>query len=294
MRGVPLALALTIWSAVPLAAQIRASERARTTQVVDGTTITLDYARPRVRGRPRVFGGAVKWGEVWTPGANMATTLETDHDITVDGHAVPKGKYSVWMVLDSATRWTMVLDTLWEQYHEDRPPARAGQIRWPITPASAPLTEALTWTFPEITATGGTLRMAWADRAVSLPFMVPASHPVTTASGEAAPLVGRYRVNWVKPDGSADSWNAGQTLEVTYEKGALLGRWNPKLWGPDDRTYLIRLARSWFTPGFIEHGQVVDVFTEWVLEFDVADGRAAGFEVRGERDDLWARGVRIP
>ena len=280
---------------VPLAAQIRASERARVAQTVDGTTITIDFARPRVRGRPVIFGRTVYWGEVWTPGANMATTLETDRAIVLDGHAVPKGKYSVWMVVDSGPRWTMVLDTVWSQYHEERPPARGGQIRWEITPASAPPTETLAWTFPQVTSTGGTIRMAWADRAVELPFRVTPAFPVTTPPADAAPIVGRYAMTWLKPDGSVESsWWRDQTVEVTYEDGALVARWTPKLWGPDPRTYLIRRTPTWYMLGFIENGEVVDVLTEWVFEFDVTGGRASGFEVRGERDVLTGRGVRIP
>ncbi|MBA2627360.1 MAG: DUF2911 domain-containing protein [Gemmatimonadales bacterium] len=294
MRAAFAVLALTI-AAAPLDAQIRASERARVSQVVDGTTITIDYARPRVRGRPVIFGGEVHWGEVWTPGANMATTLQVDRDIVLDGHPVPKGKYSVWMALDSATRWTMVLDTVWEKYHEERPPVRGGQIRWPITPASTAPTEALTWSFPAISSTGGTIRMAWADRSVDLPYRVAPSHPVTTPSAEAEPLIGRYAMTWLKPDGTVEkNWWPDQTVEVFYEKGALLARWAPKLWGPDDRTYLVRMAPAWFALGFIEQGEVVDVLTEWVFEFDVVNGRARGFEVRGERDVLMGRGVLTP
>ena len=295
MRPAAFASLVLLLVAAPAGAQIRASERARVSQVVDGTTITIDFARPRVRGRPVIFGRAVHWGEVWTPGANMATTLETDRDVVLDGHAVPKGKYSVWMVVDSASRWTMVLDSVWQQYHEERPPARAGQIRWPIAPASGGPTETLTWSFPDVTATGGTIRMAWADRVVQLPFRVTPTYPVTTARAEAAPILGRYAVTWLKQDGSVEpTWWPGQTVEVTYEDGALLARWAPKLWGPDPRTYLIRRSPTWYMLGFLERGEVADVFTEWVFEFDVAGGAARGFEVRGERDLLWGRGVRVP
>ena len=66
----------------PVRAQIRASELAVTRQTIDGTVITLEYSRPRVRGRPVMFGergrSIVHWEEVWTPGANYATTLETN------------------------------------------------------------------------------------------------------------------------------------------------------------------------------------------------------------------------
>jgi len=290
-----LLLAAAALASTPLAGQIRASERGRVSQVVDGTTLTIDFARPRMRGRPKIFGDDVRWREVWTPGANMATTLETDHDIMLDGHQVPRGKYSVWMVVDSTERWTMVLDTVWKQYHEAHPPARGGQIRWPVTSAAAPRTEVLAWSFPDITSTGGTIRMAWADRAVVLPFTVPASHPVTTAAAEATPLVGKYQLAWLKEDGTRDTSSpAGQTVDVSYDGGALMAHWSPRLWGSDDRTYLIRLAPGWFTTGFIDHGEVVDVFMEWVIEFDVRAGKAAGFEIRGERDVLYAKGVRAP
>ena len=77
-------IGIAAMAGAPLHAQIRASERGRVSQVVDGTTIIVDYARPRLRGRPTIFGADVSWGEVWTPGANMATTLETDHDIVLE------------------------------------------------------------------------------------------------------------------------------------------------------------------------------------------------------------------
>ena len=74
--GVLMGIAALPCLVSPAQSQIRASERGSITQTIDGTTITVDYARPRTRGRAAVFGGEVHWKEVWTPGANMATTLE--------------------------------------------------------------------------------------------------------------------------------------------------------------------------------------------------------------------------
>src|SRR5206468_7050387 len=63
-------------------AQIHASEHFTLTQKVSTTTITMEGDRPVARGR-KLFGpdGVVKWGEVWTPGANWATTMEVDRDV---------------------------------------------------------------------------------------------------------------------------------------------------------------------------------------------------------------------
>lgn len=88
----------------PAAAQIRAREWQTISHTVDGTTITLTYSRPRLRGRTNVWGTRiVNWGELWTPGASDATGLESNEAVTIGGVAVPKGKYSVWMIVSQDT-----------------------------------------------------------------------------------------------------------------------------------------------------------------------------------------------
>jgi len=90
-------------------------------QTVDGTKLTVTYSRPRARTRDSLFGKVVKWNEVWTPGANMATSLEVNKSVKLDGHPVPKGKYSVWMVVRPTGNWTFVLDPRSDLYHEAHP-----------------------------------------------------------------------------------------------------------------------------------------------------------------------------
>ena len=279
----------------PASAQIRASERALLAQTIDGTTLTLDFARPRVRGRDSIFGGQVYWTEVWTPGANMATTLEVDHDIQIDGHPVPKGKYSVWMVVVPGERWTFVLDTLWKLYHEARPPERPGQIRFPITPVAMGKTEVLTWSFPEVTATGAQLRMAWADRTVDLRVTVQPRYATTMPAAEAAPYLGRYLVTWPASDGdSAET----ATLKVVHENGGLVGYWTPKLWDELERVLLIRIAPDWVVMGFTSDegaGDVLDdMFMEEVFEFaPPVRGRSPGIELRSRSDKLLGTGTMV-
>ena len=67
-------------------AQVSMSPRGSVTQTLDGTTITIDYARPRTRDRQVLFGDQLFWGHVWTPGANDATTIEFNKDINQDDH----------------------------------------------------------------------------------------------------------------------------------------------------------------------------------------------------------------
>src|SRR5688572_33459392 len=105
--GMVIAIAVT---PAGLTAQRRASELASVSQVVNGTRVTVEYSRPLARGRTP-FGerrdGIVHWGEVWTPGANWATTLEVDRDVELNGNRVAKGKYSVWTI-PQPEEWTVM------------------------------------------------------------------------------------------------------------------------------------------------------------------------------------------
>src|SRR5215218_1928112 len=122
----PLALAslvvgLLAGAARPASAQRRASELATVTQVIDGATVGIEYYRPMLRGRrPFGPGAVVHWGEVWTPGANWATTLEASRDVRLNGQALPKGKYSVWLIPQETGDWTLFLSPDARRFHTRR------------------------------------------------------------------------------------------------------------------------------------------------------------------------------
>src|SRR5467141_1366835 len=58
--------------------------------------IVITYGQPHARGR-RVEGGLVPLDTVWRFGANMATTLHTDVDVTLGDLRVPRGDYSLFV-----------------------------------------------------------------------------------------------------------------------------------------------------------------------------------------------------
>ena len=92
-----VAATLTTLAPASLAAQIRASERGSVSQTIDGTTMTVAYARPAVHERA-LFGELVPYDSPWT-GANWATTFEADRDVRLNGtrtvHGVPPSFYSL-------------------------------------------------------------------------------------------------------------------------------------------------------------------------------------------------------
>jgi hypothetical protein len=70
--------------------------------------IAIAYGQPHARGR-RVEGGLVPMDTVWRFGANVATTLHTDADLTLGDLKVPRGDYSLFM-LHSRAGWYLIVN----------------------------------------------------------------------------------------------------------------------------------------------------------------------------------------
>jgi hypothetical protein len=270
-------------------AQVRASERAVVSQTIDGTVFTIDYARPRVRGRNPIFGGVVHWGEVWTPGANWATTLEVTRDAQLEGHSLAKGKYSMWMVVQP-NAWTLVLDPKWERYHTEAPDSAKGQIRIPVRPETGPFTETLSWTMPEVGGDGTKLVMQWDTQRVTLTAKVRPKHPITVARNVAEPYLGRYSFAWVDSDTTQK-----MTVDLYYEAGSLKSHWEPdaSFYPQMQNSILARIADDWYIPALVKNGELWEMAADMVFEFTMSGGRATGFEVRDDRDNAIARAVRL-
>jgi hypothetical protein len=285
--------ATTLLGASPalVTAQIRASEIGTMSQIIDGTKITLEYSRPRARGREPIFGRVVQWNEVWTPGANWATTFETNKNITLNGVSVPKGKYSVWMVVRQSGNWTTVLEPKVHIYHEYPPDSTAQQVRIATPATQAPFAEILTWSMPALSATGGTLAMHWGTTLVPLAVAVEPSLRMTISASDAAPYLGSY--SYLERTGP-DSGKT-KTLTVTYEDSTLKARYTPD----DDywrKFALIRIAPNWFAPGvYDDKGKIYEVYKpELTFEFKVVNGKAVSLEMRNEADEVEAAGQRKP
>lgn len=270
-------------------AQIRASERGAVSQTVDGTTIKIDYARLRARGRDSLFGGVVPWGKIWT-GANWATTFAINKDITVNGHALPAGTYSVWFEVQPET-WQLIFDPEPHRFHLIPPPVPAeGQVRFPVTPGHAPShTEVLTWSFPEVSATGTVARLAWGTTAVRLEIGVQPSQVFTVSRAFADQFVGPWVMHTRGMLGERDL-----RFDIRYERDRLTARWegapNPHL----EHIWLAHQGERIFYPVETQGGELWDVLTDIVFEFTPLEGRVTRFEMRGLGDDLWAVGERRP
>jgi hypothetical protein len=279
--------------ASPLAveAQIRASELGTMSQTIDGTVITVEYSRPRARGRDPIFGTkAVHWDETWTPGANWATTLDVSKPVEINGLPVAKGKYSVWMVVRKSGVWTVVLDPKSHRYHMEPPDSTKDQVRIPVRVDSAAFTDVLTWSMPDLRIDGGTLAMQWERVRVPMTIRVQPSLVMTLPASDAADYLGAY--TFVEVD-SAGKQSKVTAFTITHENGTLKGRWTP-----DDpymkKFALIRISPDSFVPGIYDDaGTIYEVLKpDIVMEFKRENGKITGFVMRDLEDNVWGTATR--
>lgn len=86
-----------------------ASPPAKAEGKIGAVSVTIDYSSPGVKGR-KIFGGLEPYGKPWRAGANQATTLTIDKDVTIAGTRVPAGKYTIFMT-PGETEWSIIINS---------------------------------------------------------------------------------------------------------------------------------------------------------------------------------------
>jgi hypothetical protein len=285
------ALVLLAFLPSTLRAQVRASERGTVSQTVNGATITIDYSRPSARGRDSLFGRVVHWGEVWTPGANWATTIEADRDFRLNDQPVPKGKYAIWMVVRSNGPWTVLLSDDARKFHTQRPDTTKARVRFTVAPEQRAPVDVLTFSFPEVRRDGATLVMQWGATAIPLSIGVGGLWSESSRSGNLSPYVGAYRVAFVQEPG--DTGKAFEIAVELFEKdGGLRGRFTPAMPETDPEFDLIRSNENEFKGRYYKDGHVFEQDEETTIVFAMSGNRATGFEMRFE-NVAYAKAKRV-
>ena len=111
-RGLGLTLSLSLLSTLIWA---QASPAATATGKAGEATITIKYSSPSVKGRQIYGTSLVPYGKVWRAGANSATVFETDKNITIEGKALPAGKYSLYAIAGE-NEWIIIFNSATGQW----------------------------------------------------------------------------------------------------------------------------------------------------------------------------------
>ena len=141
-----------------------------------GKQIRISYHAPSMHGR-QILGGLVPYGQVWRAGANEATLLHTDLDLTIGSLAVPKGDYSIY-ILPEEKQWTLIVNKQtgqWGIHHDgsttEVPADDLGRVIMKLSKPAAPV-ETFAITLSKLTKDGnqGSLAMSWENTVATVDF----------------------------------------------------------------------------------------------------------------------------
>jgi len=146
---------------------------------IGGKTISINYSSPRVNGREgHIFtkDGLIakthKSYPVWRAGANAATTLKTDADLTIGNLNVPAGTYTLFVDISDPAQWMLIVNKKtgeWGLSYD----ASEDLGKTPMTMTKPPsMVEDLTYTLTDDGGGKGTLTLAWEDMSASVPIEV--------------------------------------------------------------------------------------------------------------------------
>lgn len=133
--------------------------------------IHIDYSSPGVRDRI-IFGGLLAYDQVWQTGAHMATWIETNKDLQIEGNILPAGKYG-FFTIPSKEEWTIIFNKNWDQHGKDEYDERDDVFRIKVRPIYLDeIKEHLEYKVLKVDDVQGEISLAWEKVSVSFNFKV--------------------------------------------------------------------------------------------------------------------------
>ena len=161
----------------------RESQRQEIIQTVGDTKVSIVYHRPNTKAR-KLWGCDAKnlvpvtnyeepcivpYGQVWRAGANENTTIEFSRDVTINGQALPAGKYG-FHVIPGKTDWTLIFSKDNDKWGSFSYKPENDALRLKVTPGKADMQETLIYEFDDVTANSTRVNLRWEK--IAVPFTV--------------------------------------------------------------------------------------------------------------------------
>ena len=137
-------------------------------KVTESLAARVVYSRPQKAGRV-IFGGLVKYGDVWRLGANEATEIEFFKHVKIGGKKISKGRYTLYAIVNENT-WTLIVNKETDTWGSFKYDAKKDIVRVevPVKNTGVPV-ESFSMFFEKKTA-GINLIIAWEMVQVTLPI----------------------------------------------------------------------------------------------------------------------------
>ena len=143
---------------------------------IGGKTISINYSSPRVNGREgHIFtkDGLIakthKSYPVWRAGANAATTLKTDADLTIGNLNVPAGTYTLFVDISDPAQWMLIVNKKTGEWGLAYDPSQdLGKVKMRMSKPSS-MIENLVYTIKDNGGGKGTITLGWENKQGSVP-----------------------------------------------------------------------------------------------------------------------------
>jgi hypothetical protein len=152
------------------------SPPAQATVSIGGKTLAIKYSAPSVRGR-KIFvpGGLISHDPtypVWRAGANEATAFHTDADLDIGGLRVPKGDYTLWVLVKDPEAWELIINKQTGQWGLSYSPAQdLGRVKMTMSKPPGSI-ERMKYTLSDLGGNKGKLQLEWENHIASVPITV--------------------------------------------------------------------------------------------------------------------------
>ncbi|MBZ5608526.1 MAG: DUF2911 domain-containing protein [Acidobacteriia bacterium] len=169
-----LLCAFTLVAAAGVASAQFVSPPAQTSVTIADHTLLIKYSAPSVHGR-KIFGPGGRISQdgtypVWRAGANDATAFHTDADLDIGGLAVPKGDYTIFVLVSDPENWQLIVNKQTGQWGLTyRQNMDLGRVKMTMTKPPAKI-ETYKMTLSKTGAKTGKLELAWDNYVASVPI----------------------------------------------------------------------------------------------------------------------------
>lgn len=158
------------WVALSLTVSAQGVDRGKAEMILQESKISVEYGRPELRGRDML--AKADTGLVWRMGADQATTLMTQRDLTFGDVRIRKGEYSLFAKKVETGKWLLVVNSetgIWGTNHN--PQKDVATVPLETLTVQTPV-EKFMITLESTGQKSGRFSMAWGQQELGAAFTV--------------------------------------------------------------------------------------------------------------------------
>ncbi len=164
-------------------------------QKIGFTEIAIKYGSPIVKERT-IWGDLIPYDKVWRAGANWATTIAFSESVRINGKAIDKGIYSLFVIPKEQQKWLVILNATHRQWGAFKYDATKDIVRIEVIPQAIPKQEKLLFEIDNYSSQLALVNLKWAAVSLQLPIEMDMVPPLDSLLTEKSTKLGND-LKWV-------------------------------------------------------------------------------------------------